>query len=140
VSASTLRLRPGEAFGPFRVLAELGRGAAGTVWHVHDAAGRELALKILLRPENELALQRFQREGEITARLAHSGIVRVHAGGVIQGWPYLAYELVSGTTFDAFASDASPEAVLRSLVQVARAVGHAHTRGSCTATSSPRTC
>jgi len=129
VSASTLRLRPGEAFGPFRVLAELGRGAAGTVWHVHDAAGRELALKILLRPENELALQRFQREGEITARLAHSGIVRVHAGGVIQGWPYLAYELVSGTTFDAFASDASPEAVLRSLVQVARAVGHAHTQG-----------
>ena len=32
---------------------------------------REFALKVMLRPESEVALARFQREGELTARLAY---------------------------------------------------------------------
>ena len=38
---------PGESFGRYVVEREVGRGAAGTVYRAHDAAGRVVALKLL---------------------------------------------------------------------------------------------
>ena len=42
--------------------------------------------KLLHRLES---LERFQREGELTASLNHPGVVRVHEAGVAEGVPYL---------------------------------------------------
>ncbi|MCA8920622.1 MAG: protein kinase [Planctomycetes bacterium] len=127
--SAPLHLRPGDAFGAFLLLEELGRGGAGAVWRARDSRGREFALKVMLRPESEVALARFQREGELTARLAHPGIVKVHASGVVQGWPFLVCELVAGSTLEAFARRSGPDARARVVLQVARAVGYAHSQG-----------
>ncbi|MEZ6186222.1 MAG: serine/threonine-protein kinase [Planctomycetota bacterium] len=122
-------LRSGAQFGPYLLVAELGRGAMGQVFRARDASGRELALKVLLRPESERQLQRFVREGQITATLNHPGILRVHDAGAVQGWPYLLYELIEGASLEELLRSSSQAQLLDHLVAVADAVGHAHANG-----------
>ncbi|MCO5167555.1 MAG: bifunctional serine/threonine-protein kinase/formylglycine-generating enzyme family protein [Planctomycetes bacterium] len=119
------------AIGPFEVLGELGRGGMGVVYRARDpAAGREVALKVVLHEADARRLARFVREGEVTATLDHPGIVKVHAAGEADGRPYLAYELVPGArTLD----ELLPGLPLRRRVEyvrdAARALGFAHARG-----------
>jgi serine/threonine protein kinase len=75
-----MSLGPGDSFGQFRLLRELGKGATGTVFLAEQTTlGRECALKILA-PElvrDKTFLERFRREGRIAASLRHAGIVRI---------------------------------------------------------------
>ena len=90
-----------ERLGGFRILALLGRGGMGVVYRAEqEGLGRPVALK-LVRPELLWfpgARERFRREVAAIARLAHPGIVPVHAGGEDQGIPWYAMELVRGAT------------------------------------------
>ena len=90
-----------ERLGDFRILEALGQGAMGVVYRaVQESLGREVALK-LVRPEQLYfggARERFQREVQVVASLAHPGIVPVHAVGSADGVPYFAMELVRGAT------------------------------------------
>lgn len=119
-------------FGQYEVLSELGRGAAGVVYRARDSThGGEVALKVLLeaRP-TELSLERFRREGEITVRLEHPGIVKLLAAGTNQGRPFLAYELVpSAHSLGEVLPHAAPERKLQLIRDAARALGHAHEQG-----------
>jgi len=112
--------------GPYRVLGALGSGAAGQVFRVQDAVGRELALKLLGATQST---QRFEREGEVTATLKHPGIVRVHGQGFHGDRPYLVYELVAGRDLEACFGELSREQLLRITHEVAEALGHAHAQG-----------
>jgi len=121
--------------GRFRIVGPLGAGGMGTVYRAWDAvSGREVALKVLRagagRELRARTLERFRREGELSARLSHPGIVRVHSSGEADGRPYLAYELVeeAASMSDAFAGRdlAGRVALVR---DAARALGHAHARG-----------
>ncbi|MCA8923102.1 MAG: protein kinase [Planctomycetes bacterium] len=98
------------------------------MFHVRDGAARELALK-LLTAQTPGILRRFQREGEVTARLRHPGIVSVHAAGEDQGRPYLVYELVSGASLAERLPGLDRPARLRLVREVAEAVGYAHSQG-----------
>jgi serine/threonine protein kinase len=64
----------------YELLGELGRGAHGAVLRARELqTGRQVALKVLLGSRLEPThAERFRREGELTARLDHPGIVRVH--------------------------------------------------------------
>ncbi|MCO5168417.1 MAG: serine/threonine protein kinase [Planctomycetes bacterium] len=126
-------LAPGAAFGPYDLVAELGRGGVGAVFRARErASGREVAVKVLLdaggaTPED---LERFRREGELAAGLVHPGIVRVHAAGDVGGLMFLACELVEGARDLATAARGLPPLERARLVRdVARALGHAHARG-----------
>ncbi|MCO5171355.1 MAG: SUMF1/EgtB/PvdO family nonheme iron enzyme [Planctomycetes bacterium] len=123
--------RRGPIDGRYEVQGELGRGAMGVVYRARDVvSGREVALKLLLEPEQGPRTERFLREGQLTAALRHPGIVRIHSTGVVDGLPYLAYELVEGArTLDAVLPGLDRRRRVELLRDVARALGHAHAQG-----------
>jgi len=90
-----------ERLGDFRLVRRLGGGGMGVVYEALDEPhGRTVALK-LIRPEHlyfPRAKERFRRETQAVSRLAHPGIVALHAVGEVNGSPYLAMELVEGAT------------------------------------------
>jgi len=92
-----------ERLAEFRLLRRLGGGGMGVVYEaVQEPLGRTVALK-LIRPEHlyfPRARERFRRETEAVARLAHPGIVAIHTVGEAGGVPYFAMELVDGATLD----------------------------------------
>ena len=87
--------------GDFELIKELGSGGMGTVWEaVQTSLGRRVALK-LLAPHISMsatALQRFQREAEAGARIAHPNIVVVYQVGEESGVHFIAQELIEGET------------------------------------------
>ena len=91
-----------ERIGPYRVLADLGRGGMGRVFRVvhEDDPGQELALKQLhpLIAASPRALERFRREGAVLAGLDHEGIVEVRAIDTEAAPPHLVMELVEGSS------------------------------------------
>lgn len=118
----------GDRYGPFTILEELGQGGMGAVYRAQDPAGRVVALKLLGKSSTAKDRARFEREGQLTASLRHPGIIRVFAAGEEGDSRYLAYELVEGRDLEASFEDMSREELLRVLLEVARAVGYAHSR------------
>ncbi|MGE0357589.1 MAG: serine/threonine-protein kinase [Burkholderiales bacterium] len=124
---------PGERIGPFRLLSELGRGGMGEVWLAEQADGRvarEVALKL---PAPHLLggapAERFRRERDILAKLAHPNIARLYDAGVgDSGQPYLAMEYVEGDNLTDHASARSSgiRERLQLFRQVLAATAHAH--------------
>ncbi len=92
-----------ERLGEFRLVRRLGGGGMGVVYEaLQEPLGRTVALK-LIRPEHLYFAQsreRFRRETEAVARLAHPGIVTIHTVGEAQGAPYFAMEMIQGATLD----------------------------------------
>jgi len=92
-----------ERIGGFRILSRLGGGGMGVVFLAEqDGLQRQVALK-LVRPDLLYfpgARERFAREVEAVARLAHPGIVPVYAGGEDNGIPYYAMERVRGASLE----------------------------------------
>lgn len=90
-----------EEIADFRILAKLGKGGMGVVYLAEEKSlGRRVALK-LVRPDQLLfpgARERFQREVQTVAKLAHSNIVPVYSVGEQDGVPWFAMEYVAGAT------------------------------------------
>src|SRR5262249_54025864 len=98
--------RPGDlgALGPYRVLAELGRGGMGIVLKAHDDVLRPPVAVKVLRPElgDDASRARFLREAQALARSRHDHVVRVHAAaGEPDRLPYLVMEYLEGETLAA---------------------------------------
>ncbi|MGE0706731.1 MAG: protein kinase [Planctomycetota bacterium] len=119
---------PEGRFGPFVLRGELGRGGMGAVYRAWDpVAEREVALKVVADTGRR---ERFRREGEITARLSHPGIVGVHSAGEAEGYLYLAYELVEGAReLDQAFRERDVAGRVALVRDAARALGYAHERG-----------
>ena len=122
--------------GSYRLIGELGRGGMGAVWLAERSDGalkRPVALKLphVLCGEGNQGqfFERFHRERDILATLAHPHIAALYDAGVsADGQPYIALEYVEGTTLTAF-SDANRWSVvqrLRLFLSVLAAVQHAH--------------
>ena len=93
-------MKPGDAVGQFTLEARIGRGGGGEVWRASDASmGRRVALKFPAGNEEEL--ERFRREARIGASLEHPNIAAVYGVGEHDGRPYIAMQLVEGTTLEA---------------------------------------
>ena len=88
--------------GGFRLGTELGRGRFGVVYRARQAlTGREVAIKILA-PGLHADARAFATEVQALARVDHPGVVRVlHADTTVDGRPFLAMDLVSGTPLTA---------------------------------------
>lgn len=124
--------------GPYRLLREIGQGGMASVWLAERADGlldRHIALKLPHPGWGDAAFapftDRMARERNILASLTHPHIARLYDAGLTeQGQPYLALEYVEGEPIDRYAAKhgLTLRARIELIVQVARAVAHAHAR------------
>jgi hypothetical protein len=124
----------GTRFGPYEILAEIGRGGMGVVYRARQVGlGRDVALKILAAGSQATAEQRrrFLAEARMAARIRHPRIVVIHDAGEHDGQLYYCMDLVDGEDLASrLARGPLPlgEGV-RLVVEVARAVEHLHAAG-----------
>jgi serine/threonine-protein kinase len=126
--------QPGDQFGPYELLAEIGRGGMGVVYRArHPGLDRLVALKCILAGQfaSPREVQRFHLEAEAVAQLDHPNIVPVYEVGEHQGWHYYGMKLIEGESLAQALKHRSfsPTEAARLLAAVARAIGHAHERG-----------
>ncbi|MCM2255348.1 MAG: protein kinase [Vicinamibacteria bacterium] len=125
----------GTALGPYRVIAELGRGGMGRVYlaaREDGAYAQQVAIKVIHRGmDTEAVLRRFRTERQILATLVHPNVARLLDGGSLpDGRPYLVMEHVAGDRLDAWcdARSLGVEARVRLVLDVCSAVSLAHRR------------
>jgi serine/threonine protein kinase/TolA-binding protein len=119
--------------GPYRLLRLLGEGGMGRVFLAERADGefrQQVALK-LMRPGfvSGEANERFRRERELLARLAHPNIAQLHDGGLgADRSPYFTLEYVEGEPVVAWcdARKLSIAGRLALLLKICDAVQYAH--------------
>ncbi|MFD7989373.1 protein kinase [Kitasatospora indigofera] len=103
----------------YELVEILGVGGMATVWRgVDRVLGRQVAVKVLnggLADDPRFA-ERFSREAQHAAMLAHPRIVMVFDSGVDQGSPYIVMELVHGRSLAALLAE-------QPMLPVERAVG-----------------
>lgn len=91
---------PGDAFGEYRIVSQLGRGGMGHVYEaIHERTGRRMALKVMshaLTSDEDRA--RFLREGQLAASIHHPNIVHIHSCEETEGAPVIAMEFIDGGT------------------------------------------
>jgi hypothetical protein len=116
----------------YRLLAPLGAGASGTVYRALQVSlEREIAVKFgAPHPDPEVAT-RFVQEGLVVSRLSHPRIAQVYDAGQTGGTPFLAMELVRGSTLARrLAAGPLPlRAALDLALEVLDALALAHSRG-----------
>ena len=124
--------------GRYEIVAELGRGAMGSVFKALDPlVGRTVALKTIhsaaLEGEHsEEYRARFYREATACGVLAHPAIVPVFDVGEHEGAPFLVMEYVEGRTLaDALKKGErfTLDRVCEIGQQLAEALGYAHRQG-----------
>ena len=121
--------------GGYRIIRLLGEGGMGVVYlaEQHDPVHREVALKVLRAGANtEEIIARFEAERQVLALMEHPNITRVYdAGATESGLPYFAMERVIGFPITDYATTRrlTPRDRVRLVVQVCRAVQHAHQKG-----------
>jgi serine/threonine protein kinase len=132
-AVQTPPLRPGSVVGPYVIEREIGSGGMGAVWLARRGDGlikRPVALK--LPHPGALARQlaeRFARERDILADLAHPNIARLYdAGFSHDGQPFLALEYVAGAPLIEYCDQhrLGLRQRLRLFQQVLQAVQYAH--------------
>ncbi len=123
----------GALVGPYRLLSELGQGGMGVVWLAERSDGemkRTVALKLpLISLHNRTLAERFTRERNILAQLAHPRIARLYDAGVAEGGqPYLALEYVEGERITTYCGQRTLDlnSRLQLFLQVLGAVQYAH--------------
>jgi eukaryotic-like serine/threonine-protein kinase len=128
--------------GSYQLVAPLGEGSMGEVWKAHHRLlAREAAIK-LIHPEllggrnlatRQLAVQRFEREAEITASLRSPHTVQLYDFGITEdGSLYAVMELLEGTDLQTLVDEHGPlppERVVHYLTQTCASLAEAHARG-----------
>jgi len=90
---------PGQRFADFDILAELGRGGMGAVFHARRGA-QDFALKVILADDAE-SRARFEREARAVAVVGKlPGVVRVHSYHADGPLPYITFDLIEGESLD----------------------------------------
>ena len=127
--------RPAQQIPGFQVLGKLGQGAMATVFKAKQLSlDRIVAIKVLPRrlSENPEFVERFYREGRAAARLNHPNIVQAIDVGIAHGYHYFVMEFVDGRTVYDHLANGKPcteKEAIEIVLQVAKALEHAHARG-----------
>ena len=128
--AQSLQQIPG-----FRILQKIGSGAMASVYKAKQLSlDRIVAIKVLPKrlSEDPTFVQRFQKEGRAAAKLSQSNIVQAIDVGEYLGYHYFVMEFVDGkTVYDELAEKGrlGEREALEIIIQIARALEHAHARG-----------
>jgi serine/threonine protein kinase len=107
----------------------------GEVYRALDVRlGREVAVKVLRRPEGDCgdALRRFEKEARAAAAIDHPNVLGVHDVGTHEGLPYIVSELLAGETLRERLQDGTALPVRKAVeyaAQIARGLAEAHEKG-----------
>ncbi|MCL4220893.1 MAG: protein kinase [Phycisphaerales bacterium] len=123
--------------GSYRIIRLIGEGGAGAVYEAEQLNPRRHVAIKALRPglSSPRAVRRLRAEAEILARLQHPGIAQVFEAGVGDedgpGQAFIVMELVQGLPITRYVSENQTPLRRRVqlVVQVCRAIEHAHQRG-----------
>lgn len=128
-----------QQLGRYEIIAELGRGAMGTVYQARDPRiDRLVALKTIsitgaTPSEEEEYRRRFYREAQAAGKLAHPGIVTIFDVGEdpASQTPFIVMEYIAGTTLESIAQVQRPavNTTLELVRQIAEALHYAHAQG-----------
>jgi eukaryotic-like serine/threonine-protein kinase len=127
--------RPGMRIGRYTLIEKLGEGGFGTVFlaEQEQPVRRRVALKIIkFGMDTRAVIARFEQERQALAIMDHPNIARVFdAGATENGRPFFVMEHVAGEPITSYCDRANLTIAdrLALLMQVCRAVQHAHTKG-----------
>lgn len=112
------------SFGRFELRKLLGRSAAAMSWLVFDPrTGQELMLTMpRTRPADAAALERWQHEVRMGARLSHPNIAPVLETGAHDSWPYVAVDRELGVTLTEWLADRDPPGAAEVSVWIGQAL------------------
>jgi len=119
----------------YKILGKLGAGAMAIVYKGKQLSlNRTVAIKILPKrfTENPEYVERFYKEGRAAAKLNHNNIVQAYDVGEAGDYHYFVMEYVEGPTlYDSLSAGKvySEEEALDIIMQIARALHHAHSCG-----------
>jgi serine/threonine-protein kinase len=118
----------------FEIVEGIGQGATAVVYRARDRRlERTVAVKVLREGPgvNDIVRERFRREAQAAAGLAHPNVVTVFDAGEEEGRSFLVMELVEGRPLDLLLKDPqTPRAsLLPLLAKAARGVAAAHEQG-----------
>ena len=128
-------VRPSHQIHGFQMLEKVGAGAMAVVFKAKQLSlDRIVAIKVLPKrlSENPEYVERFYKEGRAAAKLNHNNIVQAIDVGESNSMHYFVMEFVKGkTVYDDLAKGQaySETAALDLIIQIARALEHAHERG-----------
>ena len=128
-------VREARRFGQYTLEQKIGEGGMGAVYRAsHGMIRRPSAIKLLRGdPGDELNLQRFEREVQLTARLTHPNTITIFDyGRTNDGVFYYAMELLNGATLQRIVEIDGPQTpgkVVRILTMVCGALSEAHAIG-----------
>lgn len=120
--------------GHYRVLKLLGKGGMGMVFLAEDTKlERPVALKVMLPKfaEDPTAKQRFLREAKTAAAIEHDHIVHIYQVDEDRGVPFLAMQLLFGSSLEDILQQAgslTPLQVLHLGTQIAEGLAVAHAK------------
>jgi tetratricopeptide (TPR) repeat protein/tRNA A-37 threonylcarbamoyl transferase component Bud32 len=125
--------RVGQQIGAYTIDSLLADGGMGEVWLAHRSDGQfegQYAVKLLhVDALSTKALERFQREARVLARLTHPNIARlIDAGATVDRQPYMVLEFIDGAHVDQYCESRSlsTRSRVRLFMDVLGAVAHAH--------------
>jgi serine/threonine protein kinase/ABC-type phosphate/phosphonate transport system substrate-binding protein len=135
-------------FGEYELIERIGRGGMGVVYKARQISLKRMVALKMLGPNASAfpgIAQRLRLEAETAGSLRHPHIVTIFDVGEYEGQPFFAMELIEGHNLETFIGpdgfrddirpqghgerDDTPAAIARVMVQVARAVDHAHKHG-----------
>lgn len=124
----------GETIGSYKILEEIGKGGMATVYRARQASvDRDVAIKAIRRSiaNDPEAVQRFQREARLIARLEHPHILPIYDFDGAHDPPYLVMRLLeSGSLEEVMEQGLLPHEEITYLMrQVCSALDYAHRQG-----------
>jgi serine/threonine protein kinase len=129
-------LKPGDVFNSrYQIERIIGAGGMGEVYLAADmlVSGEQVALKIIRADlsSQERNIKRFQREVQLTRKLAHKNIARTFDAGMADGRFYFSMEYIKGRPLDELLQHGAlaPETIVSIALDVVNGLEAIHDAG-----------
>ncbi len=116
-------------FGLYEILSEIGRGGMGRVYKAfHPKLKKTVAIKVMLKSQNDKNRKRFLSEAQMMAKLNHPNIVPIHDVGSYDDQDYIVMDFIEGEPLSDILKNTkfSTRKALEIMKEVASGMAYAH--------------